>query len=295
MTTLMLILVLNLGAVLAVEVAPEQVLTVISAGSGDPVVLLPGLSGCAYGYRNIVSPLQEAGYRTVIIEPLGIGSSSRPAQADYTLTAQADRVAAAMDAQGVARATVVGHGVSASVALRLAYRRPDLVAAVVSIAGGLNDTAGTPTMKKSLKAAKVVVKLGGGRLVRDKFKGSLEKASGDRSWIDRRTVGRYLRSFDKDMGACISAFRSMAEAVDIEPLRDNLYRINCPVLLLNGQAPHAGAVSDGDIETMRARLSRFSFQPVPEAGHFIFEEQPEVVVEAIKSMKTEGGRLACAP
>lgn len=294
MTTLMLILVLNLGAVQAVEVAPEQVLTVISAGSGDPVVLLPGLSGCAYGYRNIVSPLQEAGYRTVIIEPLGIGSSSRPAQADYTLTAQADRVAAAMDSLGVARATVVGHGVSGSVALRLALRRPDLVAAVVSIEGGPDETAATPTMKRSLQAAAVVVKLGGGRLLRDKFKNNLEKASGDRSWIDRRTVGRYLKSFNSDMGACIAAFRAMAGAVDSVSLRDNLFRITCPVLLLCGLAPHSGAVSEGDVDILRSGLPRFSFQAVPAAGHFIFEEQPKVVVTAIKSMKAEEGRLSCA-
>jgi pimeloyl-ACP methyl ester carboxylesterase len=294
MTTLMLILVLNLGVVQAIEVAPEQVLTVISAGSGDPVVLLPGLSGCAYGYRKIVSPLQDSGFQTVIIEPLGIGSSSRPEKADYTLTAQADRVAAVMDSLEMTDAIIVGHGVSASVALRLAYRRPDLVGAVVSVEGGPNESTATPTMERSLKFASVVAKLGGGRLLRDRFKSNLEEASGDRSWIDRRTVGRYLKNIDGDLNVFISALRTMARSTEPESLRDNLVNISCPVLLLAGQAPHSGSVTDDEIVILREGLSRFSFQPVPDAGHFIFEEQPDVVITAIKSLQGEERRLSCA-
>ena len=294
MTTLMLILMLNLGAVQTVEVAPDQVLTVISAGAGDPVVLLPGLSGCAYGYRKIVSPLQDSGFQTVIIEPLGIGSSSRPQKADYTLTAQADRVAAVMDGLDLKRAIVVGHGVSASVALRLAYRRPELVKAVVSVEGGPNESAATPTVARSLKFASVVAKLGGGRLLRDKYKSNLEEASGDRSWIDRRTLGRYLKNIDGDLNRFIAALRAMANAVEPEFLKDNLENINCPVLLLTGDAPHSGAVTAGEIDTLHSGLASFSRQSVPGAGHFIFEEQPDIVVSAIKSLKGEEERLSCA-
>lgn len=294
MTTLMLILMLNLGTVQTVEVAPDQGLTVISAGAGDPVVLLPGLSGCAYGYRKIVSPLNESGFQTVIIEPLGIGSSSRPQEADYSLTGQADRVAAVLDGMDLKRAIIVGHGVSASVALRLAYRRPELVKAVVSVEGGPNESAATPTVARSLKFASVVAKLGGGRLLRDKYKSNLEEASGDRSWIDRRTLGRYLKNIDGDLNRFISALRAMAKAVEPESLRENLINISSPVLLLTGQAPHSGSVTAEEIDILREGLSRFSVQPVPGAGHFIFEEQPEVLINAIKSLQSEEGRLSCA-
>ena len=294
MTTLLLILVLNLGTAQAVEVAPEQVLTVISAGSGDPVVLLPGLSGCAYGYRKIVSPLQDNGFQTVIIEPLGIGSSSRPENADYTLTAQADRVAVVMDSLGMTNAIVVGHGVSASVVLRLAYRRPDLVGAVISVEGGPNESTATPTVERSLKIASFVAKLGGKRLLRDKFKKNLEEASGDKSWIDRRTLGRYLKNINGDLDGFISALRAMARSTEPESLHENLVNISCPVLLLAGQAPHSCAVTPEEIDTLRTGLSRFSLQPVPGAGHFIFEEQPDVVIDAIKSLQREEGRLSCA-
>ena len=292
--TFLLILVLSLGTVQTLEVAPDQALTVISAGSGDPVVLLPGLSGCAYGYRKIVSPLGDSGFRTVIIEPLGIGSSSRPRQADYTLTAQADRVAAILDSLKMRDVVVVGHGVSASVALRLAYRRPELVAAVLAIEGGAYETSGSPAMARSLKFASVVAKLGGGRLLRDRYKSNLEDASGDVSWIDRRTVGRYLKNIDHDLDDFIHALRAMAGSTEPESLQKNLTSISCPVLLLSGAAPHSGSLTTEEIEILAEGLADFSVQPVPEAGHFIFEEQPDVVVAAIKSLNQKQEVLSCA-
>ena len=149
-------------------------------------------------------------------------------------------------------------------------------------------------MERSLKIASFVAKVGGKRLLRDKFKNNLEDASGDKSWSDRRTLGRYLKNITGDLDAFISAMRAMASSTEPESLRDNLVNISCPVLLLAGQAPHSCGVTPEEIDILRTGLSRFSLQPVPGAGHFIFEEQPAVVIDAIKSLQREEGRLSCA-
>jgi pimeloyl-ACP methyl ester carboxylesterase len=86
----------------------------------------------------------------------------------------------------------------------------------------------------------------------------------------------------------------MARSTEPESLRENLVNITCPVLLLAGQAPHSGSVTNDEIDILREGLARFSVQPVPDAGHFIFEEQPEVVITAIKSLLVEERRLTCA-
>ena len=62
---------------------------------------IPGLFGSRFGFRNVVPRLTEAGYRVIVIEPLGIGSSARPEGSDYSLTAQADRIAVVLDTLGV--------------------------------------------------------------------------------------------------------------------------------------------------------------------------------------------------
>src|SRR5205823_2032088 len=92
-----------------VAVAPAESLSVELTGRGDPVVLIPGLFGSAFGFRKLVPLLVTAGYRTIVIEPLGVGSSGRPEKANYSLTAQADRIAAVLDSLHVRRALVLAH------------------------------------------------------------------------------------------------------------------------------------------------------------------------------------------
>src|SRR5919198_3838724 len=118
-------------------------LRVAMEGTGPAVVLLPGLFGSTFGYRKLMPLLATAGYRAIAIEPLGIGGSAKPEQADYSLTAQADRIAAVLPTLGVERAMVVAHASGASIALRMAYRHPERVAAVVSLEGGAAETAAT--------------------------------------------------------------------------------------------------------------------------------------------------------
>ena len=114
-----------------VPVAPAESLSVETTGRGDPVVLIPGLFGSAYGFRKLVPLLVDAGYRTIVVEPLGVGASARPEKANYSLTAQADRIAAVLDSLHVRNALVLAHSIAGSEAFRLTYRRPDLVGTVV--------------------------------------------------------------------------------------------------------------------------------------------------------------------
>src|SRR5688572_7949224 len=79
------------------RLSPAEALRITDDGPGDrAVVLIPGLFGSAFSYRHVAVRLQVEGYRVVVVEPLGVGGSSRPSDADYSLTAQADRIADAM-------------------------------------------------------------------------------------------------------------------------------------------------------------------------------------------------------
>jgi alpha-beta hydrolase superfamily lysophospholipase len=129
MWLLALVLVTDTIHTFPVALSGPESLTVTVSGAGDPVVLVPGLFGSAFGYRRLIPLLTDAGYRAIVVEPLAIGTSARPEHADYSLTAQADRIAAALDQLGVRHAIVIAHSLGASMAYRMAYRRPDLVRA----------------------------------------------------------------------------------------------------------------------------------------------------------------------
>src|SRR2546426_11741253 len=144
-----------------VPVAPAESLSVEATGRGDPVVLIPGLFGSAFGFRKLVPLLVDAGYRAIVIEPLGVGASARPAKANYSLTSQADRIAAVLDSLHVRHALVLAHSIGGSEAFRLAYRRPDPVRALLSNEGGPTQRAITPALQPAPRTPAWIQLFGG--------------------------------------------------------------------------------------------------------------------------------------
>jgi len=271
---------------LMVAVAPAESLSVELTGRGDPVVLIPGLFGSAFGFRKLVPLLVTAGYRTIVIEPLGVGASGRPEKANYSLTAQADRIAAVLDSLHVRRALVLAHSIGGSEAFRLAYRRPDLVRALLSIEGGPTERAITPAFKRALRLAPWIKLLGGIRLIRRKIRGMLMDSSGDASWVTDSVVLGYTAAAGRDLDATLKAYLAMANAREPELLAPHLPQVRCPVRLMVGGARHDGDVGAREVQLLERTLPAFVLDSVPAVGHFIQEEEPGAVLAAVARLKT---------
>ena len=284
MKMILLLLAIGSGSASTVlEVAPSEELTVSIEGptDGEPVVLIPGLSGCSYGFRKLAPLLHDQGLRTIIIEPLAVGESSRPSGADYTMTAQAARIGAVLDDLEIENAVFVAQGIGGAMIYRLAVERPELLAGIVSIEGGSAEAAISPNNRNTLKVAKVLARMGGKGLLRDRYAENLKKSSGDPSWVDRRTVGRYFRGTGRDIPAALGVMVAMTEQTEPWTMTPRLPEIRIPVLVLLGAAPHEAELTSEDIEVLRQGLAHVEFREVPGAGHFIYEEQPQVVAEAV--------------
>jgi pimeloyl-ACP methyl ester carboxylesterase len=268
-----------------VPVAPAESLFVETAGRGDPVVLVPGLFGAAFGFRKLVPLLAAAGYRAIVIEPLGIGSSTRPEKANYSLTAQADRIAAVLDSLHVVDAVLIAHSIGGSEAFRLAYRRPRLVRALVSIEGGPTERAVTPAFKRALRFAPWIKLFGGLKLVRRKIKRLLMDSSGDSSWVTDSVVAGYTAGAARDLDATLKAYIAMANAREPDKLAPHLAEIGCPVRLLLGATRHDGDVGAQEVALLARTLPRFALDSVRGAGHFMQEERPDVVLAAVARVR----------
>ncbi len=267
--------------VFKVAVAPAESLAVESAGRGEPVVLVPGLFGSVYGFRKLVPMLTAAGYRTIVIEPLGIGSSDRPEKANYSLTAQAGRIAAVLDSLHVRDALLIAHSIGGSEAFRLAYRRPDLVSGLVSIEGGPTETAVTPAFRRALRFAPWIKLFGGIKLIRRKIHGLLIDSSGDSSWVTDAVVAGYTAGAAHNLDATLKAYLAMANSREPDKLAPHLTAVRCPVRLIVGGARHDGDVGAAEVALLGRALPVFALDSVPGAGHFIYEEQPEAVLAAV--------------
>lgn len=268
--------------------APAESLQVTMAGAGDPVVLLPGLFGSAFGYRKLIPALTAAGYRAIVIEPLGIGSSGRPEHADYSLTAQADRVARVLNVLDVRAAVVVAHALGGSIAYRLAYRHPELVDGIVSLDGGPAEAATTRGFRRALRFLPWVKLFGGTRLVRQKIRGYMTAGSGDPSWVSDEVVDGYTAGAVRELDATLKAYLAMGRAREPERLEPNLGGVRCPVRLVVGGVTHEGGPTAAEVGLLARAVARFAVDTVPGAGHFVHEERPGAVVDAVDRVRGQG-------
>lgn len=282
LATMALVASLDSGVVRHIEVAPGETLHTTITGSGEPVVLIPGIFGGAYGYRKIVGPLVQRGYRCIVVEPLGYGRSSRPAAADYSFTAQTRRVGRALNSLGVTEALFIANSTGASIAMRLAIANPDLVRGILSISGGPSESAATPGMKKAFRMGGFLTKLAvnEGKLRHD-VRREIVKNSGDTSWVTPRVIREYTAGQAADVDGAIDALRSMSKSKESTSLHERLDDIRVPVRLLVGGVDHPSGVKPDEREMLAERIPDFELDSVPGSGQYVHEEQPEVVLKAL--------------
>ncbi|HTB71190.1 MAG TPA: alpha/beta hydrolase [Solirubrobacteraceae bacterium] len=109
------------------------------AGEGTPIVLLHGLTAMRRYVVMGSSALERAGHLVVAYDARGHGRSSpAPEPSAYGYDVLADDLEAVLDALALPRAVLAGASMGAHTALRLALRRPELVAGLVLITPGVD-------------------------------------------------------------------------------------------------------------------------------------------------------------
>ena len=267
-----------------ITVAAGEVVHVTSAGTGTPVVLVPGLFGSAFGFRKLIEPLEAHGYRVIIVEPLGTGTSSYPKGVNYSLTAQADRIGVVLDTLGVRHALLVAHSVGVSMALRLTYRRPELVRGLLAIDGGPVEAAATPGLQHAMKFAVFIKLFMGQGTLRRKVRHGMIENSGDTTWVTDSVVHGYTAGPGRDLHRTIDVLHGMAKSHEPEFLSNHLAQIRVPVRLLVGTVPHPSGVTPEEVTELKGGIRNFGVDSVPGSGQFIHEEQPDAVLAAVAGL-----------
>jgi pimeloyl-ACP methyl ester carboxylesterase len=265
-----------------IEVAPGEMIRTTSVGTGQPLVLLPGIFGAAFGYRTITGPLAAQGYRVIVVEPLGYGWSGHPKKADYSFTAQGARVGRALDQLRVSRALFVAQSSGAAIAFRLAILRPGLISGLLSIDGGPAESAATPGMRQAFKFGGGLVKLAlDESKLRHDVRREIVKNSGDTTWVTDAVIRGYTAGQTADMNGSIDAFQRMSKSKEDASLADRLHECAMPVRLLVGTVSHPAEVTRDQRELLLAKLPDFKTDSVPGSGQYIQEEQPAAVLAAV--------------
>lgn len=287
---LSLLVALDSAVVRTVTTAPAESLRVTITGTGTPVVIIPGLSGRAFAFRKVIPPLAENGLQLIVIEPLGTGNSSRPGKANYSLTSQADRIAAVMDSLHLPPSLIVAHSVSASMALRMAVRRPDRVAQILMIDGGPDEKLATAGVKKAVKFGFLLKIFAGRGKIRSEVRKGLVSSSTDTTWITTEVIDGYTEGAAGDIGAVLKVLKGMVNAVEPDSITNHLGEIKVPVTLLLPTGPHDSGINSHKVQLMRERIPVFAVDSVPNCGLHVHEERPDVVVAEVLKLVGDGKR-----
>ena len=264
---------------------------VAEQGEGPLVLLLHGFPQFWWAWRHQLSALAEAGYRACALDLRGYGASDKPPRGYDTRTSATD-VASVLRSLGGSRAVVVGHGWGGWIAWAMPTLQPTVTRAVASVSmpHPLVFRKASLTQPAQLKASGYLAGLqrpfvperqmtvNGGyvqRLLR-------EWASPEGIWPSPQEATLYAEAMALPFVAHSAAeyYRWVVRS----QLRPDGWRfaasmrtpITVPVLQLHG-AHDPVVLPRTALEPVEAVTGRFERHLVPDAGHFLPEEAPDVV------------------
>jgi 4,5:9,10-diseco-3-hydroxy-5,9,17-trioxoandrosta-1(10),2-diene-4-oate hydrolase len=251
------------------------------AGTGRPLLLLHGLVGSARNWRQNISFLSRDS-SVYAVDLFNMGESERVPGLDAGLAATADRLAACMDALGLAEADIAGHSHGGAVALMFAARHPDRVRSLILFAPanpfcdlghqlirfyqtrfGIWLARQIPALPRMLKAT------------------ALSRMYGDPSRVSAGSLEGYIEGLH--IPGTMDHILQIIERwfVDMGLLRSALPSLTAkPTLLIWGDRDRAVGLSSA--RELQRTLPQSSLLVIPGAGHIAFEEMPDICNNAMR-------------
>jgi 4,5:9,10-diseco-3-hydroxy-5,9,17-trioxoandrosta-1(10),2-diene-4-oate hydrolase len=243
------------------------------AGSGPPVLLLPGSGGWKLAFQAMIGVLAQ--HHTVYaLDPPGQGRTEILDQAfPYGTDAVAQSIGGFLDAVGVHRTAIVGHSWGGGFALRLAELYPDRATRLALIAPGGLDVADAWEFRlvRLPVVGEIAVRLMSAGSVRH----MLRKSFAHRNRVPEERVGDFLRMMrsSRNRAARLRDMLRVERSVRWSDTERDLHLLDVPVLLLWGSEDRYFPVRL--IERFTSRLPNVEAHVVPEGGHLLHDDRPE--------------------
>jgi len=269
---------------------------------GPVVVLLHGFPELGYSWRHQIPALTAAGFRVVVPDLRGFGRSDAPPDpADYSITPLAGDVVGLIDRAGAEEAVVVGHDWGADIAWKTAWLHPERVRAVAGLSVPFVPRAPAPPleiMRANLGEDFYIVwfqepgaaeralerdvrrSLATTRVWNPTWAADDDEDPPTPSFMTDAELQVYVDAFTKTgFGPALNLYRNIdrnwEQTADIAERR-----ITQPAMFLTGERDPVARfmpaqAMDGWVTDLREHVV------VPGAGHWVNQETPEAVNEAL--------------
>lgn len=252
-------------------------------GSGVPVVMVHGIPTSPVLWRHVV-PLVEG--RRLAWEMVGYGSSIPAGHGrDISVGRQADYLLAWMRALDLAPAVLVGHDLGGGVVQIAAVRRPEACAGLVLTNSICYDSWPIPSVKAMRAAAPLVERLPR-PLFRATLAGFIRRGHDDATRAAESSEAHWAPYRQHGPRPFVRQIRSLDPA-DTLAVASALPSLGVPARLVWGAADPFQKLAYG--ERLAADLGA-PLRPLAGARHFVPEDHPAEVAEAVRAVVEEAAQ-----
>ena len=255
----------------------------VEAGSGTPVLLIPGWPQSWYAWRHVMRALAAQGYRAIAVDPPGLGDSDRPAQG-YDTGNVARLLHQAMGQLGIERYHLVGHDVGMWIAYALASDYPQAVRTVTMTEAVIPGLAAAPPIFVA-PADNIFLWHFMFNQVRDLPELLITGREApylnfmfDRWAFKRHAVASevYIQAYSSPGGmrGGFEYYRAIPETIRQNEQRA-LRPLAMPVLAIGAEY----ATKDAPLQTLKAHATHLQGTVIDECGHFVMEEAADAFNE----------------
>jgi pimeloyl-ACP methyl ester carboxylesterase len=247
-------------------------------GKGDPLLLVHGITTYSFIWRNLMPALARH-HDVVAVDLLGCGDSDKPLHENFGIVRQVELLHAFTEALGFKAFAMVGHDIGGGITQRFAVDHPERLTHAVVINGVAYDywpvqpiiTMRTPILRQMAMAT---LDLGAFQLIVKR--GVYHKD---------RVTSELMELFWKPMRTALGrkAFLHFAASLDnrdLMSIAEALKQTQVPFLIIRGMED---VYLNAEIaRRLHREIPGSKAMAFPEAGHFIHEDQPERLVDALE-------------
>ncbi len=257
----------------------------VTAGKGEPVLLIPGWPQTWYAWRYVMAGLAAQGYMAIAVDPPGTGYSARP-DSGYDTGAVATTLHTMMKQLGHTKYSVVGHDIGMWVGYALAADYPADIKKIALTEAVIPGLAPAPSI---FVEPEENIFLWHFMFNQVQDLPEMLTAGKEQEYLnfifdhwsyrrDRVAAQTYIDAYSSPGGlrAGFAYYRAIPQTISQNKRRAEK-KLTMPVLAIG--ADHA--TRDAPLQTLQGRAVNLQGVMLSECGHFVTEECPEQLMAAL--------------
>jgi magnesium chelatase accessory protein len=254
---------------------------------GPRVLLLHGTGAATHSFRGL-APALARDFHVLMPDLPGHGFTAAPPGDGLSLKGMARLTGLLLDRLGFAPDIAIGHSAGAAIVVAMTLGHLIEPKAIVALNGALRPIRGASLfspLAKLLFLNPIAPRLFARRARSGDATRRMLEGTGSR--IDPRGVELYGRLFRKS--GHVAATLGMMAHWDLDRLETEAAGLSMPLVLVTGAGDRA--VPPADAETLTARLPTARQVALPQGGHLVHEERPDLVAAIIADVARDAGLL----